>query len=34
VWFDEPQRDAEGDGPYEGGEIPENKIVLQPRGSD
>jgi hypothetical protein len=21
VWFDEPQRDADGDGPYKGGEI-------------
>jgi hypothetical protein len=21
VWFDEPQKDADGDGPYKGGEI-------------
>jgi hypothetical protein len=28
VWFDEPQRDAEGDGPYRGGCIHENAITL------
>jgi len=30
VWFDEPQRDAEGDGPYTGAEIPENQILPIP----
>ena len=34
VWFDEPQLDAEGDGPYEGAEIPENDISLVLRSSD
>jgi hypothetical protein len=28
VTFDEPQRDAEGDGPYEGGEIPADALSL------
>jgi hypothetical protein len=28
VWFDEPQLDAEGDGPYQGGEIPESELTL------
>jgi hypothetical protein len=28
VWFDEAQVDAEGDGPYQGGEIPEKELTL------
>jgi hypothetical protein len=28
VWFDEPQRDADGDGPYRGGCIHENAMTL------
>jgi len=28
VWFDEPQFDAEGDGPYRGGQIWENSLTL------
>jgi hypothetical protein len=28
VWFDEPQRDADGDGPYRGGCIHEKAMVL------
>jgi hypothetical protein len=28
VWFDEPQRDADGDGPYHGGCIPESAMTL------
>src|ERR1700757_2204102 len=28
VWFDEPQRDADGDGPYRGGSIHENALTL------
>ncbi len=28
VWFDEPQRDADGDGPYRGGCIHENSLTL------
>jgi hypothetical protein len=28
VWFDEPQRDADGDGPYSGGSIQENAMTL------
>ena len=28
VWFDEPQRDADGDGPYRGGQIWENALTL------
>jgi hypothetical protein len=31
VWFDEPQRDADGDGPYRGGCIHENAMTLIPR---
>ena len=31
VWFDEPQRDADGDGPYRGGCIEENALTLIPR---
>jgi hypothetical protein len=27
VWFDEKQVDAEGDGPYSGGEIPERELT-------
>jgi len=30
VWFDEPQFDADGDGPYRGGEIWENALTLYP----
>jgi hypothetical protein len=29
VWFDEPQRDADGDGPYSGGEIWESALTLR-----
>jgi hypothetical protein len=28
VWFDEPQLDADGDGPYSGGSIHENAMTL------
>ena len=28
VWFDEPQRDADGDGPYRGGCIHESAMTL------
>jgi hypothetical protein len=28
VWFDEPQRDADGDGPYRGGCIHESAMML------
>jgi hypothetical protein len=28
VWFDEPQKDADGDGPYRGGCIHENALTL------
>jgi hypothetical protein len=28
VWFDEPQFDADGDGPYEGGQILESALSL------
>jgi hypothetical protein len=28
VWFDEPQLDAEGDGPYRGGQIWETALTL------
>jgi len=28
VWFDEPQFDADGDGPYRGGQIWENALIL------
>jgi hypothetical protein len=31
VWFDEPQVDAEGDGPYQGGEIREDVLTLVSR---
>ena len=27
VWFDEPQRDADGDGPLRGGQIHENALT-------
>jgi hypothetical protein len=28
VWFDEPQFDADGDGPYRGGTIHEDAMIL------
>ena len=28
VWFDEPQCDANGDGPYSGGQIWESALIL------
>ena len=28
VWFDEPQPDADGDGPYRGGQIWESALTL------
>jgi hypothetical protein len=28
VWFDEPQFDADGDGPYRGGQIHEGAMIL------
>lgn len=28
VWFDEPQRDADGDGPYRAGQIWESALTL------
>jgi len=28
VWFDEPQFDADGDGPYSGGQISEGALCL------
>ena len=28
VWFDEPQHDADGDGPYKGGQIWESALTL------
>ena len=28
VWFDQPQRDADGDGPYGGAEFQENALAL------
>jgi len=31
VWFDEPQVDTEGDGPYSGGEIAEDVLTLVAR---
>ncbi len=31
VWFDEPQRDADGDGPYRGGCIHDSATTLIPR---
>lgn len=34
VWFDEPQRDADGDGPYRGGCIHENAMTLIARVSN
>jgi hypothetical protein len=34
VWFDQAQRDAEGDGPYQGGEIPENELTLVSRAEE
>lgn len=30
VWFDEPQFDAEGDGPFRGGSIWASKLILLP----
>ena len=27
VWFDEPQRDADGDGPYRGGQVWESALI-------
>ena len=30
VWFDEPQFDADGDGPYRGGQIHEDAMTLMP----
>ena len=29
VWFDEPQLDADGDGPYGGGQVWESALSLQ-----
>jgi hypothetical protein len=34
VWFDEPQRDADGDGPYRGGSIDVNALTLLPQKSN
>jgi hypothetical protein len=34
VWFDEPQRDADGDGPYRGGSIDVNALSLLPKKSN
>jgi hypothetical protein len=34
VWFDEPQRDADGDGPYSGGSIWESALALISRVSN
>ncbi len=34
VWFDEPQRDADGDGPYRGGCIWESALTLISRTSN
>jgi hypothetical protein len=31
VWFDEPQKDAGGDGPFRGGSIHENAMTLLSR---
>jgi len=28
VWFDEPQHDADGDGPYSGGQVWESALTL------
>jgi hypothetical protein len=28
VWFDEPQFDADGDGPYSGGQVWESALIL------
>jgi hypothetical protein len=28
IWFDEPQDDADGDGPYKGGEVDEDALEL------
>jgi hypothetical protein len=28
IWFDEPQHDADGDGPYSGGQIWESALTL------
>ena len=33
VWFDEPQRDADGDGPYRGGSIDVIALTLLPKTS-
>lgn len=34
VWFDEPQHDADGDGPYRGGQIWESALTLLSRKSN
>jgi hypothetical protein len=34
VWFDEPQMDADGDGPYKGGCIHEDALLLISRTSN
>jgi hypothetical protein len=34
VWFDEPQRDADGDRPYRGGSIDVNALSLLPKKSN
>jgi hypothetical protein len=34
VWFDEPQLDADGDGPYRGGSIWESALTAAPRVSN
>jgi hypothetical protein len=31
IWFDEPQDDADGDGPYKGGEIEGDALELAQR---
>ncbi len=28
IWFDEPQRDANGDGPYKGGQVWDSALTL------
>jgi hypothetical protein len=34
VWFDEPQLDADGDGPFRGGQIHENAMCLLARNTN
>lgn len=34
VWFDEPQFDANGDGPYRGGQIWESALTLLTQNSN